>query len=247
MTTFLDLTDSPTVYTDAAGKVVTVNDSETGLVFKNTQELGVDLGSIERPDCSDLADDDVRKIEPPELRDKIYRVTEAIKRCLETHDLILFGADLLGGVLGPSGADGAPGSTGPAGLPGQLIVNQNGSSPAFQFTRAGPLFAGDWLYVGENPSNITGKRNNLYNSAIEGVHIAVSQPDTFTLGVYHHDGNLLNNTLVDTFAVVALNGADFVDLGLVVPKSKQMAMKIELGTITNGIDAGIVMSGTLTP
>jgi hypothetical protein len=247
MTTFLDLTDTPNVYTDSAGKVVVVNDSETGVEFKTTQELGVDLGSIERPDCTDLADDDVKAIEPPELRDKIYRVTEAIKRCLEVHDLVLFGADLLGGVVGPAGADGAPGSTGPAGLPGSLVINQNGSSPAFSFTRANLIKAGTWLYVGENPSNITGKRNNLYNSAVEGVHIAVSQPDTFSIGVYYHDGNLLNLTLLDTFSVVAANGADFVDLGLVVPKSKQMAMKVESGTITNGIDAGIVMSGTLTP
>lgn len=39
-----------------------------------------------KPDYTDLADDDVKALEDAELRERIYRVTEAIKRILENID-----------------------------------------------------------------------------------------------------------------------------------------------------------------
>jgi hypothetical protein len=250
MTTFLDLTDTPVNYTDAAGKIPVVNEEESGLEFKATSELAAALDSITRPDCTDLADDDVRAIKDDELREKIYRFSEAIKRCLIAFDSLLFGADGLGGVRGPPGTEGTPGSpgaTGPAGEDGATIINQNGASPAYSFTRSGLVETGTYLYQGENPSNITGKRQNLYNASVTGVHIACGTADTFSVGVYYHDGSLTNLVFLASFAVAADTGADYINLAHAVPRGKQMAMKVETGTVTNGVDAGIVMAGTLTP
>ncbi len=42
--------------------------------------------SMAKPDYSDLADDDVKAIADRELQEKIYRVTESLKRILEDID-----------------------------------------------------------------------------------------------------------------------------------------------------------------
>jgi len=39
-----------------------------------------------KPDYTDLADDDVKAIQDKDLQEKIYRVTESLKRILENID-----------------------------------------------------------------------------------------------------------------------------------------------------------------
>ena len=120
MADFLDLTDTPIEYAlGDASKVVVVNVEETGLEFRDVEDLAgtVDL-SEPRYDIDDLADDDVRAIQPEELRQKIYRVTEKIKKILRQHNDVLFGSDLSFGIVGPTGPEGVRGPIGPPGSPG---------------------------------------------------------------------------------------------------------------------------------
>jgi len=48
----------------------------------------------DKPDYTDLADDDVKSIEDEKLRDVLYRITEANKRILENIDDRLTGGGL---------------------------------------------------------------------------------------------------------------------------------------------------------
>ena len=57
---------------------------ETGL--RVLSDLRSREGSMASPDYTDLADDDVKAISDRELQEKIYRVTESIKRILEDID-----------------------------------------------------------------------------------------------------------------------------------------------------------------
>ena len=116
MSNFTDLEDVPDDYVGAGGQIVTVIEGESGLEFRESSSFANNVDQTGRVDPTDLADDDVRAIEDEDLREKIYRVTEAIKRVLETYDEILYGADGIGGVVGPKGDKGDPGPSGPPGV-----------------------------------------------------------------------------------------------------------------------------------
>jgi hypothetical protein len=52
------------------------------------------VSMADKPDYTDLADDDVKSIEDEKLRDVLYRITEANKRILENIDDRLTGGGL---------------------------------------------------------------------------------------------------------------------------------------------------------
>ena len=61
-------------------------------VSSNPVMKGVSMA--DKPDYTDLADDDVKSIEDEKLRDVLYRITEANKRILENIDDRLTGGGL---------------------------------------------------------------------------------------------------------------------------------------------------------
>lgn len=123
------------------------------------------------------------------------------------------------------------------------LTGSSSASPGFTFGRSGNVNINTWLLNESVPSNITGRRVPLTNATIVEIFTSSQNNDTYTLGLYSHDGDSINLTLIDTFSVVASRGGT-KSVSVSIAKNKQLAMKLTAGSCSE-IVAGVIVKGTV--
>lgn len=111
------------------------------------------------------------------------------------------------------------------------------ASPGFSFGRSGNLPTGTWLLrPGSVPSNLTGINVGLNVPRLTKIICGSENADTYTVGVYQHDGSEIGLTLITSVSVIASRKETFtVDLALV--SDRHLAVKVTAGSCKNlGVD-----------
>ena len=116
------------------------------------------------------------------------------------------------------------------------------ASPGYSFGRSGNLSANTWLRCEGVSSNRAGRYVYINNAVITRVFISVEDIATFDIGVYSHDGDRINLTLLTTVNVVASRGGEFT-VNIPVANGKQLATRILNGSAKNAV-AGLELRGT---
>jgi len=100
------------------------------------------------------------------------------------------------------------------------------ASPGFSFGR-GNANNGTWLRrVGNIPSNRTGVTIGIQNPVVTQIFVSNRNIETYTVGIYEHEGNSINLTLLGTVNVVAARGATF-NVAFTATQGRQLAVRIE--------------------
>ena len=117
------------------------------------------------------------------------------------------------------------------------------ASPGFSFGR-GSAGAGTWLNrVGEIPSNRAGVTIGINNPLITNVYTSTEDLQTYTLGVYQHDGNSINLSLLGTVSVTNARVGNF-QVSFTATKGKQLAVKVISATASiNNIGVDLILKG----
>jgi hypothetical protein len=116
------------------------------------------------------------------------------------------------------------------------------ASPGFSFGRASNTNAGTWLNCEGVPSNKAGRWVYINNAVVTRVFVSNEQTTTFSIGIYSHDGNEVNLTLLGTVTVTASTGDAFV-VNFPVATDKQLAIRVDSGSARNVV-AGLELQGT---
>ena len=121
------------------------------------------------------------------------------------------------------------------------------ASPGFSFGRSGAVSKGAYLLCDTVPSNITGRYVYINNAQINKVFVGTEIVGTYKFGVYYHDGDEINITLVGTVTISADRGGSF-EVEWLVPTGKYLAIRVEADSvdIPRNIVAGLELSGTRT-
>jgi hypothetical protein len=113
------------------------------------------------------------------------------------------------------------------------------ASPGFSFGRNGLVVVGTWLRrPGNVPSNRAGVTIPFSGGAISNIACSNQNIDTYTLGIYEHDGDLVNLSLLTTVTVTSARGDNFV-LNVPVTQNKQIAVRLESSTFSSVRDLGV--------
>lgn len=128
-------------------------------------------------------------------------------------------------------------------LAGQV---QTGASPGFSFGRSNTVNQGTYLLCETVPSNVAGRWVYVNNAYVRKVFVANELSTTFTLDVYYHDGNNLNETLLGSVTVTSANGGVFT-VNWAVPLNKQLSIKVAAGSANaaKNIVAGLELAGSI--
>ena len=113
----------------------------------------------------------------------------------------------------------------------------NTASPPFSFGRSGNNASGTWLTrVGGAPSNRSGVNVPFIDSKVVKISSNSENLDTYDIGIYQHDGDSINLTLIATVSVVASRQESF-DVSLPLTTGRQLAVRIVSGSAKNiGVD-----------
>lgn len=118
------------------------------------------------------------------------------------------------------------------------------ASPGFSFGR-GSASTGTWLNrVGEIPSNRTGVTIGINSPIVTKVFCASENVDTYTIGIYDHDGDSINLNLLGTVTVTAARVGNFTT-SFTTSTGKQLAVRVTTatGTVQNlGVD--VILAGS---
>lgn len=118
------------------------------------------------------------------------------------------------------------------------------ASPGFSFGRSGNSSSGTWLLVtGSVPSNRAGITVALNNPQITQVFIANENISTFDIGIYEHEGDEINLTLLETVSVVSSRSASFA-VSVAVTAGRQLATRITSGSARN-VNVGLQLKGNV--
>ena len=125
----------------------------------------------------------------------------------------------------------------------QVFVNS--SKPNQWFTKTGNVISGAYLNNGGIPSNVVGLPFGLNNGQLIKVWIGKEDASDLNLGIYTHDGDEVNLTLIHTVSMLIADGRtkSFDVSGVSIAKDKQIAIKITSGTAKN-IKSYIITTGT---
>ena len=120
----------------------------------------------------------------------------------------------------------------------------NSASPGFTYGRSGNLPSSTWLLDDTVPSNISGRINYLNNCIITHIFVANQDPNIITIGVYTHDGDGVNMTLIGTVTTLAQRTNTFTT-SISVPLNKQVAVRVEPTSASSGknMDVGLQLKG----
>lgn len=119
------------------------------------------------------------------------------------------------------------------------------ASPGFSFGRS---FAnnGTWLRrVGEIPSNRTGVTIGIQNPVVAQIFVSNRNIETYTVGIYEHEGNSINLTLLGTVSVTSARGDSF-NVNFSATQGRQLAVRIE--TVTGSLQqpgVDIILKGNI--
>jgi hypothetical protein len=119
------------------------------------------------------------------------------------------------------------------------------ASPGFGFGRSGNVTSGTWLLrTGSVPSNKTGVTMGINNPKLKQIDIGNEDISTFDIGIYEHEGNEINLTLLATVSVVSARTGSFtvLDFGEVIAtQGRQLAVRITAGSAKNlGVDVTLI-------
>ncbi len=113
----------------------------------------------------------------------------------------------------------------------QTAIEESGASasPGFSFGRSGNVSAGTWLRrPGNVPSNRAGVTVPIDNPIISEVSCSNRNIDTYTLEIYEHEGNRVNESLLGSVTVTSARGDTF-SVNLTATKGKQIAVRLASG------------------
>lgn len=119
------------------------------------------------------------------------------------------------------------------------------ASPGFSFGRSGNVTKSAYLLNESVPSNISGRYVYINNAAIKRVFVSTQLSGTYKFGVYSHDGNEVNITLLGTVTVTSAVGGVF-SVNWAVATGKQLAVRVESDSTDSPreVVAGLELSGT---
>lgn len=119
------------------------------------------------------------------------------------------------------------------------------ASPGFSFGRSGSVSAGTWLRrPGNVPSNRAGVTIPIDNPVVVEVSCSNRNIDSYTLEIWEHEGNLVNDVLLGTVSVVSARGGTF-STNFVATKGKQIAVRLSTGGgSVRDLGADIVIRGS---
>lgn len=122
----------------------------------------------------------------------------------------------------------------------------NSASPGFTYGRSGSLPPNTWLLNDTVPSNKAGRINYLNSCFIKKVFISQENAEAVKIGIYSHDGNENNLTLISTILTPA-SRTNYFDIDAPVSINKQIAIKIEEDSPNSAknIDVGLMLKGFL--
>jgi hypothetical protein len=139
-------------------------------------------------------------------------------------------------------------SNGFSGTDIQSAIEESGASasPGFSFGKPGNVLAGTWLNrPGNVPSNRAGVTIPINNPVISEISCSNRNIDSYTLQIYTHDGNLVNQTLLGSVTVTSARGGIFT-VSFPTTKGKQLAVRLSSssGTVRD-LGADIVIKGSI--
>jgi hypothetical protein len=118
------------------------------------------------------------------------------------------------------------------------------ASPGYSFGRTSAN-SGTWLRrVGQIPTNRTGVTVGIQNPIVTKVFVSNQNIETYTIGIYEHDGNSINLTQLGTVSVSGARGDSF-NVNFPTSTNKQLAVRVEtvVGSVQNiGVD--IILTGS---
>lgn len=103
------------------------------------------------------------------------------------------------------------------------------ASPGFTWGRSGNVSANTWLLNDSVPSNLSGRVIFLNNAEIKKVFIANQDLAIIDVGIYTHDGDEINLTLIGSVTTAATRTNTFT-VSFPVPINKQIAIKLAAGS-----------------
>jgi len=115
------------------------------------------------------------------------------------------------------------------------------ASPGFSFGRASNVNSGTWLQCETVPSNKAGRFVYISSPVVEKIFVSSENVSTFDISIYHHEGDEINLTLVDTVSIVSSRGGTFT-INLSVPSNVQLALRVTSGSARNLV-CGLELSG----
>lgn len=120
------------------------------------------------------------------------------------------------------------------------------ASPGFTFSRSGTLPASTWLLADNVPSNVSSRVCFLNSAEIVALFCANQDPSVLKIGIYTHEGDETNLTLLSTVTTAAQRTNTF-SLSLSVPYLKQIAIRVESDSPNSGknLDVGLILKGSL--
>ena len=124
------------------------------------------------------------------------------------------------------------------------VASANSSSPGFTWGRSGNLSTNTWLLNDGVPSNKAGRTIVLSNAKIAKIFTASEDLNTYDVGIYSHDGDDINITLIATLVVTASRTGNSGTVSISVPSGKQLGVKIDTGSAKNLV-VGIIMQGSV--
>lgn len=128
-----------------------------------------------------------------------------------------------------------------------LLNGGTGASPGFSFGRNGNVSSGTWLRrPGNVPSNRAGVTIPVSNPVIREVSCSNRNIDSYTLEIYEHEGNLVNQVLLGSISVVNARGGTFA-VNFPATRGKQVAVRLSQGGgSVRDLGADIVIRGNIT-
>lgn len=128
-----------------------------------------------------------------------------------------------------------------------LLNGGTGASPGFSFGRNGNVSAGTWLRrPGNVPSNRAGVTIPVDNPVVREVSCSNRNIDNYTLEIWEHEGNLVNQNLLGTISVVSARGGTFA-VNFPTSRGKQIAVRLATGGGgVRDLGADVVIRGNVT-
>lgn len=119
-------------------------------------------------------------------------------------------------------------------------------SPGFTWGRSGTVTPLTWLLNDSVPSNLSGRIIFLSSAEIKKVYIANQDATSgIVLGVYSHDGDENNLTLLGSVTTTATRSNTF-SVSWSVALNKQIAVKLETGSANaKNVVVGVLIKGSI--
>lgn len=120
------------------------------------------------------------------------------------------------------------------------------ASPGFTWGRSGTVTKNTWLLNDSVPSNTSGRIIALNGAVIKEIFCANEDPTAgIVLGIYQHEGGLVNAILLGAVTTLAQRSNTF-SVSFSVTFGKQLAVKLESSSVNaKNIVVGVQIAGSV--